>query len=71
MFSQTYLKRSVEIVGVDRILFSTDYPYQYRPGRDARRFLEETALDAADKEKFASGNWEWLTGGTDDRSRTA
>ena len=63
MFSQTYLQRSVEIVGIDRILFSTDYPYQYRPGRDARRFLDATPLDGADKAKFASGNWERLTGG--------
>jgi len=61
MFSQTYLQRSVEIVGIDRILFSTDYPYQYRPGRDARRFLDATPLDEADKTKFASGNWERLT----------
>jgi predicted TIM-barrel fold metal-dependent hydrolase len=41
MFSQSYLQRSVEIVGSERILFSTDYPYQYRPGRRARTFLEE------------------------------
>lgn len=64
MFSQAYLQRSVEIVGIDRVLFSTDYPYQYRPGRDARRFLEQTALDDADKTKFANANWEWLTSRT-------
>lgn len=27
-----------------RILCSTDYPYQYCPGRDARGFLERVAL---------------------------
>jgi predicted TIM-barrel fold metal-dependent hydrolase len=32
MFSQSYLQRILEIVGAERILFSTDFPYQYRPG---------------------------------------
>jgi hypothetical protein len=41
MFSQSYLQRSIEVVGIDRILFSTDYPYQYRPEGGARSFLEE------------------------------
>ena len=59
MFSPAYLRRAIEIVGVDRILFSTDYPYQYRPGREARRFLEGSALD--EPEKFAHANWERLT----------
>jgi predicted TIM-barrel fold metal-dependent hydrolase len=59
MFSPAYLRRAIEIVGVDRVLFSTDYPYQYRPGREARRFLEESALD--EPEKFAHANWERLT----------
>ena len=61
MFSHSYLQRSVEIIGADRILFSADYPYQYRPGRDARNFLEATALSKEDKEKFAFANWERLT----------
>jgi predicted TIM-barrel fold metal-dependent hydrolase len=60
MFSNSYLQRSVEIIGTDRILFSADYPYQYRPGRDARRFLEQTPLSEDDKKKFAHGNWEQL-----------
>ena len=61
MFLPSYLQRSIEVLGVDRILFSTDYPYQYRPGRDAGRFLEQAPLDDAGKEKFAHGNWERLT----------
>jgi uncharacterized protein len=60
MFSHAYLQRSIEIVGVERLLFSTDYPYQYRAGREARRFLEQAALD--EPEKFAHANWERLTG---------
>lgn len=62
MFSADYLRRCVDIVGIDRILFSTDFPYQYRPGREARRFLEETPLDETGRAKFAHGNWERLTG---------
>ena len=64
MFSHPYLQRSVEIIGTDRILFSTDYPYQYRPGRDARNFLEAIELGKEDKEKFAFANWEKLTAQT-------
>ena len=30
MFSPDYLARAAAIVGTDRLLFSTDYPYQYR-----------------------------------------
>ena len=61
MFSQEYMQRSIEIVGAERILFSTDYPYQYRPGRKARTFLEETALTPEQRKGFASENWERLT----------
>ena len=64
MFSPGYLARAAAIVGTDRLLFSTDYPYQYRPGGDAKRFLAECGLDGADKAAFAHGNWERLTEGT-------
>jgi predicted TIM-barrel fold metal-dependent hydrolase len=60
MFSHSYLQRSIEIIGTDRILFSADYPYQYRQGCDARNFLEATELSKVDKEKFAFANWERL-----------
>jgi len=46
----------------DRLLFSTEYLYQYRSGREARRFLEGTRFDAVDRARFAHGNWERLTG---------
>lgn len=62
MFSSAYLQRALEAIGPDRILFSTDFPYQYRAGGDARAFLESLALDDGDKAKFARGNWERLTG---------
>lgn len=62
MYSERCLKRAVDIIGIDRIVFSADYPYQYRPGRDARNFLEGTALSDQDKAKFAYANWERLIG---------
>jgi hypothetical protein len=60
MWSQSYLQRSLEVVGPERILFSTDYPYQYRAGRPGRLFIEEAALSPEQKELFAHGNWERL-----------
>ncbi|HEX5658157.1 MAG TPA: amidohydrolase family protein, partial [Polyangiales bacterium] len=63
LFLPHYLQRAVELVGVDRLLFSTDFPYQYRPGLQARRFLEECGLDHSAKAAFAHGNWERLTAG--------
>jgi len=60
MWSQSYLQRTLEVVGPERILFSTDYPYQYRPGKPGRLFIEEAALSLEQKELFAHGNWELL-----------
>jgi uncharacterized protein len=60
MWSQSYLQRTLEVVGPERILFSTDYPYQYRPGKPGRSFLEEAVLSPEQKELFAHGNWERL-----------
>jgi predicted TIM-barrel fold metal-dependent hydrolase len=60
MFMRDYLKRAAAIVGTDRLLFSTDYPYQYRPGGDARQFLVRSGLNDAEQKAFAHGNWERL-----------
>ena len=62
MFSQSYLQRTIEILGVDRILFSTDYPFRYAPEGGARRFLDEAAVSDGDKAKIAHGNWARRTG---------
>ena len=65
MYSQAYLQRTIEIIGADRILFSSDYPYQYHPGRQARNFLDAALLSKEDKDKFAFKNWERLIGAKD------
>jgi predicted TIM-barrel fold metal-dependent hydrolase len=62
MFLPHYLERAVAVVGPDRLLFSTDFPYQYRPGGDARRFLENCGLAESAKAGFAHGNWLRLIG---------
>ena len=62
MFVPDYLARAAAIVGTDRLLFSTDFPYQYRPGGDARRFLSTCGLSEADQAAFAHGNWLRLVG---------
>jgi hypothetical protein len=69
MFSHAYIQRSIEIVGTERILFSTDYPYQYRPGGGARTFLEEIALTHEQKRGFAHENWERLSTESNSRPR--
>jgi uncharacterized protein len=62
MFLPNYLDRAVAIVGTDRLLFSTDFPYQYRHGGDARRFLQNCDLGESAKVAFAHGNWLRLIG---------
>ena len=64
MWSERYLQRCLDIVGSERLLFSTDYPYQYRRGGAARRFLETAPLDEAARRALAHGNWERLTSGS-------
>jgi uncharacterized protein len=41
-------------VGVDRIMFSADYPYSSM--KEARAFLDKLPVSDADREKIASGN---------------
>lgn len=61
MWSHDYLQRTLAVVGPERILFSTDFPYQYRPGGAGRTFVNEADLSPEHRELFAHGNWERLT----------
>jgi predicted TIM-barrel fold metal-dependent hydrolase len=45
-------------VGVERIMFSADYPYASMA--EARAFLEQLPVSPADKERIAHGNAERL-----------
>jgi len=71
--SERYLRWTAEVVGTDRMLYSTDYPYTFglRPagfpfvdtsGGVARSFLEQAPFTDEEKAAIGSGNWERLTG---------
>ena len=54
--SYRLLSSCLNTVGADRIMFSTDYPFQYSPGGGARAFLEGAPISSTDKVKIGSGN---------------
>jgi len=56
-FPPTFLDLLLEI-GVSRIMFSADYPYGSM--KNARAFLEQTPVSAADRAQIAHGNAEKL-----------
>ncbi len=58
-FTPTFLDLLLE-VGVERILFSADYPYASMAA--ARSFLDRLPVSAADRERIAHGNAERLLG---------
>jgi predicted TIM-barrel fold metal-dependent hydrolase len=71
--SERYLRWTAEVVGTDRMMYSTDYPYTFgtRPGGFpfldtsggvARSFLERAPFGEEEKIAIGSGNWERLTG---------
>jgi predicted TIM-barrel fold metal-dependent hydrolase len=63
VFSQRFLRWSLEVVGVDRVMFAADYPFVPTDGGLARDFLDGAELADADREKIASGNWDRLAAG--------
>jgi len=63
VYSPRYLRWATEVVGVERILFATDYPYRPGPDGGVERFLQTAGLDQPDQERIASGNWEALVAG--------
>jgi len=67
--SQRYLQWTIDVVGVERIMYATDYPYLTTPDGTllvgagaARAFLEQAPLRPEDTARIASGNWEALMG---------
>jgi uncharacterized protein len=56
-YTPTFLNLLLE-VGVDRIMFSADYPYQSM--RQARAFLDRMPISTADRERIAHRNAELL-----------
>ena len=61
LFSQRYLRWTLEILGAEHILFSTDYPYQ-QASRDAvQGVFQHAELSADDQNNIAWRNWERLS----------
>ncbi len=58
LFTQPPLQLAIDTFGVDRILFSVDYPYS--PNKAGKKFLDEMKCSAEDKEKIAHGNADTL-----------
>jgi uncharacterized protein len=58
-FATTFLNLLLE-VGVERIMFSVDHPYGSMA--EARAFLQQLPVSAADRERIAHGNAEKLLG---------
>jgi uncharacterized protein len=56
---QAYLTMA-NTVGIDRVLFTSDYPYGNM--KAARQFLDQMPINANDKEKIAHLNAERLLG---------
>ena len=57
-FTLSPLKCALEVVGIERLMYSVDYPFS--PNTQGREFLEKAAglLSAEDMEKLAGGNAE-------------
>lgn len=71
--SERYMRWTAEVVGTDRMMYSTDYPYTYGLRPDGfpyidtsngvgRSFIEQAPFSDEEKAAIASGNWERLTG---------
>jgi len=63
VYSQRYLRWAIEVVGVERVMFATDYPYRPGPDGGVEHFLQSAGLDRADQERIAAGNWDALVAG--------
>jgi hypothetical protein len=54
LFTQPPLDVALAVFGIDRVMFSIDYPYA--GNRAGRNFLDTLKMPAADLEKFIHGN---------------
>ncbi len=63
VYSHRYLRWALDVIGADRILFATDYPYRPGPDGGVEHFLQTAGLDRGDQERIAAGNWDALVAG--------
>ncbi|WP_067508186.1 amidohydrolase family protein [Actinoplanes sp. TFC3] len=55
MLNPVLLQHALAVTTIDRLIFSTDYPFQQPTGAEIRTFLEAFGSDV-DRAKFTSGN---------------
>lgn len=71
--SERYHRWTAEVVGTERMMYSTDYPYTFGTSPDGypfldtsngvgRSFLEDSPFTDEEKAAIGSGHWERLTG---------
>lgn len=58
ILSHRYLRWTIDLIGIDRILFAMDYPFEVGEGGAARRFLDEADLSSEHRNQIAHGNWD-------------
>lgn len=58
LFTLPPLRAAIDTFGIDRMLFSVDYPFS--PNEDGRRFLDSLTLDEADIRKISHANADHL-----------
>lgn len=63
VYSERYLRWALDIAGVERLMFGTDYPYRPGPAGGVEGFLQRAGLDPVDQERVAAGNWDGLVAG--------
>lgn len=61
--SHRYLRWATEVVGADRVMYASDFPFNRERGGSARAFLETAPLSEPDREQIASGNWARIVAG--------
>jgi uncharacterized protein len=60
ILSQRYLRWAMEVIGAQRILFATDYPFVPLQKDASRRFLNEANISESERNIISAGNWERL-----------
>jgi predicted TIM-barrel fold metal-dependent hydrolase len=57
IYSERYLRWTLEVLGADRIMFSSDYPFMPPPSAGMQEFFRTADLDEESRVKISSGNW--------------
>ena len=62
ILSPRYLRWAGEVIGVERIVFSTDYPFEPASRHGARAFLDSLEITGPERALIASNTWDQLRG---------